>query len=167
MIFFLNSCNSRHEMPTNKEISEIILETIKQNKFDIKIPVYSNVENYYIKYKDNLPSYFEFNLVKKEDYFGFELSDSSFVLKQMLKTKNIRFGNKMIPNSYIIQNEISGRNTDLGMYIFFLPLFNKDKDFAMVEYSYMSANEGYGIVVYFRKVWGGWQKIKAIRVWVT
>jgi len=57
------------------------------------------------------------------------------------------------------------KNNESRLYTFLVPVFNKNKDFAIVEYDSKRVGYGHGTIVIFRKINGKWIKIKSFRSW--
>ena len=181
MILILDSCETKQRIPTREQITEIIIETIKQDSLDINIPICLNLVNRYIyqlQYDKDLGYFppplrnmkgqpFVFNLYKltKDNYLGFNQTDSIFVSKQVISNKDITLDLKTIPKNIKIKNVPVIKNNEQRLYKFLIPLFNSNKDFAMVEYDYQCAGCGYGIIVFFRKIGGKWTKMESFGTW--
>ena len=105
MLLILDSCETKQQIPTKQQISEIIIETIKQDSLDINIPICLNLVNRYIyqlqydKDLGYLPSpprnkkgesfVFKFHKLTKDNSLGFNQTDSIFVSKQVINNKDL------------------------------------------------------------------------------
>lgn len=182
MILILDSCETtKQEIPTREQITEIIIETIKQDSLDNNIPICLNLVNRYIyqmefnKELDNLPppprnkkgEPFVFNFYKstKDHPLGFNQNDSIFVTKQVARNRDITLEFKIIPANIKVRNVPVLENNELRLYKFLIPLFNSNKDFAIIEYDYQCASCGHGKIVFFKKTGGKWTKIESFGTW--
>lgn len=181
MILILDSCETKQQIPTREQITEIIIETIKQDSLDLNIPICLNLVNRYNYQREydeelrNLPppprnkngQPFAFELYKSmnTDSLGFNLKDSLFIAKQVDANKDLILELRVVPKCFKIKNVPIYNNNELRLYKFLLPLFNSNKDFAIVEYDYQCADCGYGIIVFFRKIGGKWTKMESFRTW--
>ena len=183
MILILDSCNTKEQIPTRKQITEIIIETIKLDSLDVEIPICVNLVNRYmfqLEYNKDLgylpppprnkkgePFVFlRFKLTNK-DSFGFNQMDSVFIAEQIDNNKNVSLDLKNVPNDIKIKNVSVDDYKEQRMYKFLLPLFNKNNDFAIVEYDFQCAGCGYGVIVYLKKVNSRWIKIKSFGTWTS
>ena len=177
----LESCVTNTKVPTNEQITVIIVETIRQNSLDTNIPICLNLVNRYIyqqQYDKRLGYFpppprnkqgepFVFGLYKstKDDSLGFNQKDSLFVARQINDNKDITLEVNIIPNNIKTRNVSALNNNELKLYTFLVPVFNRKKDFAIVEYDSKRAGDGFGVIVYLRKINGKWIKMKSFSTW--
>jgi hypothetical protein len=183
MILVLDSCETNTKTPTKEQITEIIAETIRQDSLDTNIPVCLNLVNRYIYQQeyDNKFGYlplpprnkqgepFVFRLYKstKKNSLGFNQKDSLFVTRQINRIKDLTLELKILPKNIRAKNVPAFKNNEPRMYKFLVPIFNIEKDFAIVEYDFQCANCGYGIIVYLRKINDKWIKIESFVTWTS
>lgn len=183
MILVLDSCGTKQQIPTSEEITEIIIETIKQDSLDINIPVCLNLVNRYIyepqydkdlgyfppppRNKNGEPFVFSMHKLTKGDSLGFHQTDSVFISKQIISNKDICLDLESIPKNIKIKNVPVLKNNEEGLYKFLIPLFNSNKDFVIVEYDYQSVCCGYGVMIFFKKIDGKWIKIDSFGTWTS
>ena len=96
---------------------------------------------------------------------GFDNKDSTFVARQINNNKDVTLELKIIPGNIKIKDVSSLKNNESRLYTFLVPVFNRNKDFAIVEYDSMHVGYGHGTIVIFRKINGKWIKIKSFRTW--
>ncbi|MBK9936318.1 MAG: hypothetical protein IPP05_19900 [Cytophagaceae bacterium] len=182
MIIILDSCETKQQIPTREQITEIIIETIKQDSLDINLPICLNLVNrynYQLEYDKELgflpppprnekgvPFAFKLYNSTNDNFQGFNQKDSLFIVKQVDVNKDLTLDLKLIPNDFKIKNVSVVKNNELRLYKFLIPLFNRNNDFATVEYDYQCADCGFGKIVFFRKIGGKWTKIKSFGTWI-
>ena len=183
MILILDSCGTRQKIPTRNQITEIVLETILQDSLDINIPISLNLVNRYIyqqeydkelgylpeptRNKKGEPFVFKLYKSTKDNSLGFNQNDSLFVANQLVENKDVTLELKIIPKDININIVPVLENNEKKLYKFLIPLFNKNKDFAIVEYDFQCADRGYGIIVFFKKINGKWIKMKSFGTWTS
>jgi hypothetical protein len=181
MILILDSCENKQQIPTRGQITEIIIETIKQDSLDINIPICLNLVNrynYQLEYDKELGYLpppprnkkgepFAFKLYKStnDNFSGFNQKDSLFIAKQVDVNKDLTLDLKVIPKDFKIKNVPVVKNKELRLYKFLVPLFNYNQDFAIVEYDFQCAGCGYGVIVFFKKIDGKWIKMESFGTW--
>jgi hypothetical protein len=181
MILILDSCETKQQIPTREQITEIIVETIRQDSLDVDVPICLNLVNrynYQLQYdkengylpppprnKKGEPFTFISYRSTKDDSLGFNQKDSIFIAKQVDVNKDLTLDLKVIPEDLKIKNVPVVKNNEQRLYKFLIPLFNSNKDFAIIEYDYQCAGCGYGIIVFFRKIGGKWTKMKSFGTW--
>ena len=179
----LNSCNTNQKIPTIEQITEIIIETIKQDSLDNEIPININLVNLFIyqpQYDSELgeippigigkmgkPFSFKKHRSTKDYLLGFNQEDSIFVVRQIKSNKNISLVLESIPDNIRVSNSSVDKNNELRLFQFYIPLFNLNNDFAVVEYDYQNASSGYGRIIYFKKINGKWTKVESFGTWMS
>jgi hypothetical protein len=98
---------------------------------------------------------------------GFKQVDSIFIAKQILLNKDIMLDTNRIPNNIKFENIPLLNYRKQNIYIFLIPIFNKNKNLAIVEYEFQSVCCGYGVIVYFRKIENKWIKIDSFGTWTS
>ena len=175
------SCMSSPEMPSKVEITEIIVETIRQNSLDTNVPICLNLVNRYncqLQYnkefgyvppppRNKQGEPFVFALYKSMNRIplGFDNKDSTFVARQINSNKDVTLELKILPKNIKFKDVSALKNNESRLYTFLVPVFNKNKDFAIVEYDSKRVGYGHGTIVIFRKINGKWIKIKSFRSW--
>ena len=181
MILLLYSCEPSSNIPTKEQITEIIVETIRQDSLDTNIPICLNLVNRYIYQQeyDKKLGYlpppprnrqgqpFVFSLYKstEDTSLGFIQKDSLFVARQINSNKDITLDSKILPKEIKAKNIHTLKKNDRGWYEFLVPVFNRNKDFAIVEYDYQCAGCGKGRIVFFKKVNRNWIIVEAFNTW--
>jgi len=183
IVLILDACKNKQQIPNREQITEIILETIKQDSLDINIPICINIVNRYIyqqEYNKDLgylpppsrnkkgePFVFKYYKSTDNDSLGFIQTDSIFIVEQIVSNKNISLDLKIVPRDIKIKNISVDNYKEQRLYKFLLPLFNKNHDFALVEYDFQCTSCGYGILVFLKKINGKWIKIKSFGTWTS
>jgi hypothetical protein len=176
--------------PENSIITEIIIETIKQDSLDISHPIISKLVNYYF-YKIDIPKdydlkfppppppppsnekgvpltlqYFRPNQEKTISY-TITLADSLYFERQMNNAKNVELDSMrlkdIIPFIDITRSKVRSRE----FYEFVIPLFNYDNSIAWVQYNFRCPTCGYGRMVVFKKTNNVWLKINSYPTWMN
>jgi hypothetical protein len=192
ILVFVFSCktNSHNiDIPDNHLISDLIIETIKQDSLDTSIPIISDLVNYYfyspeVRKDSDLeippppppppPSdekgeplalqYFRLNQERIIEY-TITASDSLYFERQFNNAKNIVLDSArlkdIIPFENVSQNKLRSRE----YYEFLLPLFNYDKSMVWVQYNYHCPACGHGGMVIFKKINNKWVKINSYPTW--
>jgi len=182
LVAIFSCCKPKNEIPDVQLITDIIYETIKQNSLDTSIIISSNLVNRYIYHLeiDSVLGYlppppgnkngepFVFSKYLSDDTIaslGFRLEDSIFIAKQILLNKDIIINTNRIPDNIKFEDIQVLDYGKQNIYIFLVPVFNEDKNLAIVEYEYRSVCCGYGVIVYFRKIENKWIKRDSFRAW--
>lgn len=184
---FINSlllcCKPKQEIPDTTLITDIIAETIEQDSLNKSIPISYNLVNRYIyklerdtlieylppppRNKNGEPFVFSKYFDDSVSPLKFNQADSIFIAQQILLNKNIKLDISRIPDNIKIKSFPVLDRKGQDIYIFLVPLFNKDKSLAMVEYDYDSSCCGYGRIVFFRRVGNQWIKVATFGTWIT
>lgn len=98
---------------------------------------------------------------------GFNHEDSMFIAKQILLNKDVIIDTNRIHDNVKFENIPVFNNGKQNIYIFLVPVFNKDKSRAIVEYEYRSVCCGYGVIVFFRRIKNQWIKIDSFGTWTS
>jgi hypothetical protein len=186
LMFFVSlllCCKPKYEIPDIALITDLITETIKQDSFDISKPINSNLINRYIytPKRDSLGEYlpmpirnengepFLFNKYFKDpaSSIQFNQSDSIFVALQILLNKDIKIDTNRIPDNIKIEDFLVFDYNRQDVYIFLVPLFNKEKNLAIVQYDYRCGDCGYGRIIFFRKIKNQWIKVYRATAYIT
>jgi len=180
----IQSCtNTNKDIPDVKEISEVIYQTIIQDSLNISWPINLNLGNRYIYEleKDSVLGYipsppgdkkgepfvFSRYLGDTSVSLGFSPDDSIFISNQILLNRDIVIDTNFIPDSIKFENIPVMNYKKQNLYVFLIPIFNKNRTRVIVEYEYRSVCCGYGVIVFFQKVNNKWIKINSFGTWTT
>jgi hypothetical protein len=187
ILFTFNNCATKNDIPDNKLINEIIIETIKQDSLDTSLPMSNKLINYYIlKFETNSelespllsrnkkgePLVIEYFRKRQKFYTGYTISskDSIFIERQIDNAKNIRLDSirfKDIIKVKDITNWTDDKYREARIYRFLMPIFNCDKTLAWIEVDYHCHSCGGGYMVILKKENDKWKKIKSYRTWMN
>jgi hypothetical protein len=171
----ISSCVPNNKIPDRSELTNLIVETIRQDTLDTNIPIDLKLEdryNYQLEFDKrfgylpppphNKKGYaFVFGFYKSEigDSLGFNAEDSIFVADQINKNTNILLDAKQLPRNIHTYNSLTDKEKGGKRYKFLIPLVNRDKTFALVEYEISESDGGYSCIVFFRKNRNEWSKM--------
>ncbi|MGC3945530.1 MAG: hypothetical protein QM762_13605 [Chryseolinea sp.] len=182
VFFVLAGCeNAATQIPNNEEISNLIVETIRQDSLDRTIPTDINVINRY-NYRqqyhkelgyipppprsvDGEPFVFGRYKSTMMDTMGFNENDSVFVAYQIQKNKDIVLERDVLPGDILTYNSQVQESGEQKSYQFLVPLVNKSKTFAIVEYELNCSGCGYGRYVGLGRVGDKWIKVGSFDTW--
>jgi hypothetical protein len=176
-------CKTNLGLPDNQLVTQIIMETIKQDSLDRSLSISKELINYFLykvepeKNNDTIyppppppPAFFEkgkplalyYFRLNQQKIIGYNISkeDSINFERQISNKKNIELDTAQLKEILQLRNQ-----NKTEFYEFLLPLFNRDKTLAWVEYNHRCTACGEGKMVIFRKTNNRWLKIASYWTW--
>ena len=174
--------------PDNTLISEIIIETIKQDSLDTTVPIISKLVNYYFYNIDfssesgtppppppppsaekGTPLTLQYFRLNQQKTIGYTIttSDSLYFERQMNNAKNVELDSTKFLNIIPFKNVTQNKSRSREYYEFLLPLFNSDESIVWVQYNYRCPACGYGRMAIFKKSNKEWLKINSYATWMN
>jgi hypothetical protein len=186
------SCKPKKNLADIGLISELINETIKQDSLKSNVPINIQLTDYYlyvelqnISSNDGAPpppryinskgeEPFEFDDFKRELKFVINYStskeDSLFVINQITTNKNIRVDTNKIDKRFLYKDfsRLGFRDKWKDkIYFFRIPILNKAKNVAIIEYDYFCVRCGHGREVILKKINNKWILVKSTSTWIN
>jgi len=198
--FLIFSCKNdtakEKDIPDNQLISEIIIETIKQDSLDTSVPMSNRLISYY-NYTENIeknsdlefppppppppppptddngkPLNLHYFRLYQERLIGYTITteDSIFFERQCANTQNIELDSIRFKDIIRVEDNTRrkpGKLRSREIFEFSIPLFNSEKNLVWVEYNKRCPACGYGRMVIFKKTKNAWLGIASYETWTN
>ena len=189
------SCKSKIDLPNVQLITDLIDETLLQDSLNSSVPINIQLVDYYLYIEPKLnnlrsdsivppppPRYpnkigeepIDFDSYRRELKYVLDYSinseDSLFFINQVTLNKKVLIDSNRIDKRFIIKNFSCLNFRDKWkdeIYFFKLPILNKDKNIAIIEYDYYCSGCGHGQEVILKKLNNKWILIQSIRTWTN